>query len=620
MLELLAPAKNLICGIAAIDCGADAVYIGAPKFGARSTAGNSIADIETLCTYAHRYNVKVFITFNTILSDAELEEAQLLINRLYDAGIDALIIQDLGILTLSLPPIALHASTQCNIRTPEKVQFLQSVGFKRVVLARELSLPQIKTIARVSNVELETFVHGSVCVSYSGQCYMSAAICSRSANRGKCAQCCRLPYTLKDATGKTIIHHKHLLSLKDMNRSMYLKELSDAGISSFKIEGRLKDVPYVKNITGYYRLLIDQLLKDSPSHCAASAGKTTLFFQPNPQKTFYRGSSDYFLMPQAQHNLAQFDTPKSIGEPIGIVQQIEQKYIVVSTKKEIHNGDGLCFINQYGKLQGFKVNKTIQNGIYPATMPTIAVGDLLYRNFDHEFIKKLCQNCSERKIEVDFTISPVANGFQLHLADDYGREVVSDIPVEKELVKNATDTKSHIIRTLSKLGNTIFMARKIICPDIPYFIAPSLLAHARRTAIEELTNMPFLSNQFCTKESNEHNVVNANFNKNICFNGDYRLNIYNQKAKQVYENHGMNIKELAFETIQPQSAELMRCKYCLKQELGLCHKQQTDQLSVSEPLYLTTQNHTFKLKFECDLCEMVIIKDKDTTTYHLATK
>ncbi|MDR1683077.1 MAG: U32 family peptidase, partial [Candidatus Symbiothrix sp.] len=393
-IELLAPAKNAETGIEAINHGADAVYIGAPKFSARAAAGNSIDDIRRLTEYAHLFHAKVYAAFNTILYDNELAEAEKLIWELYRANVDALIIQDMGILNLNLPPIALHASTQTDNRNLEKVQFLEKAGFAQIVLARELSLNEIRTIASQTKANIEVFVHGALCTSFSGQCYISQAISGRSANRGECAQFCRLPYTLSDDKGKILHSNKHLLSLKDLNQSENLEKLLDAGVSALKIEGRLKDTSYVKNITAYYRQKLDAIFERRPEYQAASSGKTTPFFVPNPEKSFNRGFTDYFLFGR-KTEIASVDTPKSIGEPIGSVRDVKGNYFTIASSKAIHNGDGLCFFANR-QLIGFRINKVENERIYPVEMHGINKATNLYRNYDHEFEKILSKKSAER--------------------------------------------------------------------------------------------------------------------------------------------------------------------------------------------------------------------------------
>ncbi|MCL1867613.1 MAG: U32 family peptidase, partial [Paludibacter sp.] len=380
-IELLSPAKNLECALAAINCGADAVYIGAVAFGARAAAGNSIADIEKLTNYAHKFCAKVYLTLNTILTDNELRDAEKLSWQVYDAGVDALIIQDMGLLMCDLPPLPLHASTQTDNRTLEKVQFLQQNGFSRVVLARELSLRQIADIKKNTNIELEVFVGGALCVSYSGQCYISAAACGRSANCGQCAQYCRLSYDLVDGKGNKILKNKYLLSLKDLDLSQNLPDLIKSGVSSLKIEGRLKSVDYVKNTTAFYRKKLDEIFEKDSNFCAASSGKTRLFFSPDLEKTFRRSATTYFINGR-QNSMIQANTPKSTGEYLGKITFVSNNYFQIKTEKKLNNGDGLCFFTQNDELQGFRINKTENNKIFPQQMPDLSVGTQIFRNQD----------------------------------------------------------------------------------------------------------------------------------------------------------------------------------------------------------------------------------------------
>ena len=398
-IELLAPAKDLQCGIEAINHGADAVYIGSPKFSARAAAGNTLEDIRTLCSYAHQFGARIYVAFNTILTDEELPDAETIIWELYRAGADALIVQDMGILSLNLPPIPLHASTQTDNRTPAKVKFLQDAGFTQVVLARELSLNEIHAIASETTVPLEVFVHGALCVSYSGQCYISSALSGRSANRGECAQYCRLPYTLLDAEGNEILKDKHLLSLKDLNQSQHLEALLDAGVTSLKIEGRLKEVSYVKNITAYYRKKLDALFAKRPEYKRASVGHETYTFEPIAEKSFNRGFTSFFLQ-QRQKDITSFDTPKSVGERVGTVKELKGNSFTIAGTKQLSNGDGLIFFNSEGNLEGFRVNRVEENRVFPLEMPRISPKTILYRNYDHAFEKLLEKPSAERKIDV----------------------------------------------------------------------------------------------------------------------------------------------------------------------------------------------------------------------------
>ena len=422
-IELLAPAKDLTCGREAVLHGADAVYIGAPKFGARAAAGNTIDDIRALCDFAHIYNVSIYVALNTILRDDELKEAEQVIGQLYDAGVDALIIQDMGITRLNIPPIALHASTQMDNCTPEKVAFLAQAGFEQVVLARELTLEEIRRIADgvTEGVALEAFVHGALCVSYSGRCYLSAAMTGRSANRGACAQCCRLPYTMVDADGRIMAKDKHLLSLRDMNRADDLEAMIAAGVTSFKIEGRLKDVAYVKNVTAYYRRRLDEIMARDASLCRSSDGRSTFTFEPRPEKSFNRGFTDYFLHGR-RADITSFDTPKSIGEPMGRAR-VSGGGLVVEGREPLHNGDGLVFFNPKGELEGFRVNRAEGRRIASARLPAIRPGTMLYRNADSAFEALLSKPSADRRIAVELTWRELPNGFALQIADASGCSV-----------------------------------------------------------------------------------------------------------------------------------------------------------------------------------------------------
>ena len=414
-IELLAPAKNLECGIEAINHGADAVYIGAPKFSARAAAGNTLDDIKALAEYAHLYNAKVYVALNTILNDNELRETEALIWQLYNnARVDALIIQDMGITMLNLPPIALHASTQMDNRGADKVKFLEKAGFQQIVLPRELTIDEIHEIAVQVNTPLEVFVHGALCVCYSGQCYLSQALSGRSANKGACAQYCRLPYTLSDAEGEEIMAKKHFLSMKDLNLSENLEELLEAGVSSLKIEGRLKDISYVKNVVAYYRTKLDRIIERHPEYIRSSSGKSSYTFEPNLEKSFNRGFTKYFLH-ERTNNMWSLDSPKSVGEPIGKITEVTTKYIKINSTKKLHNGDGLCFFNNKKELEGINVNRVEGDNIYPATIPELKKGTYVYRNYDHEFEKLLSKKSADRKIEISIIIKETTFGLEMRM-------------------------------------------------------------------------------------------------------------------------------------------------------------------------------------------------------------
>ena len=601
-IELLSPAKNLSCGIDAINHGADAVYIGAPLFSARAAAGNSIEEIESLCNYAHKYFARVYVALNTILKEEELAEAEQLIHKLYNAGADALIIQDMGILEMNLPPIALHASTQMDNRTPEKVSFLEKTGFTQVVLARELSLDQIARISKSTSVSLEAFVHGSLCVSYSGQCYASQALTGRSANRGECAQICRLPFTLKDAEGKEICKEKHLLSLKDLNLSSYLEQLIDAGISSLKIEGRLKDNAYVKNITAFYRQKLDIILeKRAPDYIPASSGKTTFFFTPQPEKSFNRGFTSYFLNGREQE-LCSPDTPKSIGEKIGPVKYAAPGKMTVDTPLTMHNGDGFCYLDESGTFKGFRINRAEGNSIYPSEKFMIEKGTLLYRNQDQEFEQLLTRNTSERKIPVDITFRDDEEGFIMNIQDKEGTSFTKALIMPKELAKQ--DQTAQIQRVISKLGDTIYTASTINLElSQPYFIPSSILTEFRRKALYEFEEKRM--KRCAESRSISHITHGIPFPTTTL---TYLGNVSNTKARAFYKASGVSDIAAAYELEPVSRVSVMFCKHCILYTLNICKKRSPGSLSQwKEPFILFSKNHKLELKFDCVKCEMMLI-------------
>ncbi len=599
-IELLSPAKNLEVGIAAINHGADAVYIGPSQFGARVAAGNSVSDIAQLVEYAHKYYARVYVTLNTILKDDELEPARLLVNDLYNAGVDALIVQDMALLQMDLPPIALHASTQCDTRTVEKVRFLEQCGFEQVVLARETSLDTMRQMSEQTNVALEAFVHGALCVSYSGQCYLSEAARGRSANRGACAQMCRLPYDLIDGEGNTIVAKKHLLSLKDFDASRHIAEMINAGITSFKVEGRLKDIDYVKNITAYYRRQFDAILEGSPRR-ASSSGKTTFFFEPNPKKTFYRGATDYFLEGR-KRDIWSFDTPKSLGEPIGKVKDVWRNALSINTKSVIANGDGLCYLNKKGEFEGFRVNKVESGRLLPLTMPKIEKGTLVYRNSDVAFERILTGKTAERKISIDLKVSLHSAPCSLLLSAVDSDGVSTSITVDYVGDKaNNPDKMLDTWRTqLSKLGGTIFESHTIDLSALnePLFIPVSQIAEWRRQLVElhEANRSKAYKRLLIEIQPTTHQYVTADL--------DYRANIYNSQAKAFYEQHGCNVKQMAFEQLHQPNAELMRTKHCIRYALGMCKKE--NPKSQIKELYIQNGTDRFRLEFDCRNCEMII--------------
>ena len=598
-IELLSPAKNLEVGIAAINHGADAVYIGPAQFGARVAAGNSVDDIAQLVSYAHKYRARVYVTLNTILKDDELEQARLLVNDLYNVGVDALIVQDMALLQMDLPPIALHASTQCDTRTVEKVKFLEQCGFEQVVLARETSLATMRQMAEQTNVALEAFVHGALCVSYSGQCYMSEAARGRSANRGACAQMCRLPYDLLDEDGNILVRKKHLLSLKDFDASRHLHEMIDAGISSFKIEGRLKDIDYVKNITAYYRRQFDAILEGTP-RMASSSGKTTFFFEPNPKKTFYRGATDYFLEGR-KRDIWSFDTPKSLGEPIGKVKDIWRNAISMHNSQcTIHNGDGLCFLNKKGEFEGFRVNKVESGRLLPLNMPKIEKGTLVYRNSDVAFERILAGKTAERKLAVTIKVSSQPTSLLLTIVDSDNISTSIEVGVSGEKANNPDKMLDTWRTQLSKLGGTIFEAQNIDLSALgePLFIPVSQIAEWRRQLVELHEHNRDKSYQRSLIE------IKPTMHKYVATELDYRANIYNSQAKSFYEQHGCVVQQPAFEQQHQPNAELMRTKHCIRYALGWCRKE--NPKAQIKQLYLQNGNDKFRLEFDCRNCEMAV--------------
>ncbi|HCY36376.1 MAG: collagenase-like protease [Candidatus Margulisiibacteriota bacterium] len=597
-IELLAPARNLECAIAAIKCGADAVYIGAQRFSARKSAANTLEDIAALVLYAHKYWSKVYVTINTILTDAELSDAHNLIKELYAIGTDAVIIQDMGLLELDLPPIPLFASTQCNNVTIEKIQFLEKVGFSRVILARELSLDQIKEIRAHTTIKLESFVHGALCVSYSGQCYLSCAIGGRSGNRGQCAQPCRKMYSLIDATGKELAAKKHLLSLKDYNASDYLEELLAAGITSFKIEGRLKDVGYTKNIVRYYREKIDGFL-DNKHYKKASSGTSQANFVPAPSKTFNRGYTDYFLKGRTTA-IHSPDTPKSIGEYIGKVCDLRRNSIIIDSDKKLHNGDGICFFDDNGQLGGTLITRVEDPQVMPQSMSDIKIGTAIYRNADIEFENILKSAKIERKINVSFTLKEKDTQLQLSVIDEDGTEAAYAIEMPVSVAQNPQVIQQKIKEQLQKLGDTIFRATEIdLGIDPRTFIPISAINEMRRQVISQLILARETAYPVITEQRKPNNVPYPE--KSL----DYRGNVFNESANTFYIRHGVEQIDPAAETGIPMAGKrVMTTKLCLKYQLGLCSKQ-GNKVNYEEPLFLVDEmKKKYQLHFNCERCEM----------------
>ncbi len=604
-IELLSPARNLECGIQAIKHGADAVYIGAGRFGARQAAGNSVEDIAQLTRFAHFYGAKIYVTVNTILKDTELADAEKLIWQLYEAGADALLVQDMAVLKMKLPPIALHASTQCDVRSADKVRFLAGCGFTRVVLARELSLDEIRSIHEACpQVELECFVHGALCVSYSGQCYASQYCFGRSANRGECAQFCRLKFDLVDSDNNVIVKGKHLLSLRDMNRMESLEELMDAGVCSFKIEGRLKETSYVKNVTAAYSKALDKVIERRQEYRRASSGHSEVMFTPNVSKSFNRGFTDYFLYGR-QADIWSPDTPKSRGELMGQVRVVGRGWITISGTKSFNNGDGLCYIGQDGELKGYRVNR-VENGriflyLDNGDMPSIKAGTDVYRNFDQEFEKALAKESASRKIVADILFEETATGYGVTMTDEDGNVATVTCDWKKEDAR--TPQENNIRTQLSKLGNTGFEAGKIeVKLGGERFIPSSFLSDIRRQVVTLLENkrMDSYVRPVQGKADDKSNTYPV---KELTYLG----NVMNAQARTFYSDHGVEKVDCAFEKSAPDSAVIMFCRHCIKRSLGICPKNRKQNLKVHEPMYLVSQDgRRFGLRFDCSRCLMEV--------------
>lgn len=626
-LELLAPAKNLECGMAAISHGADAVYIGAPRYGARAAAGNSIDDISTLCNYAHQFGAKVFVTVNTIIYDDELSDIVEMIHALDGIGVDALLIQDMGLLSMLQGEnlhCHLHASTQTDNRDASKVKWLASLGMKRVVLARELSIQEIAKIhEEVPETELEVFVHGALCVSYSGQCYASHHCFQRSANRGECAQFCRLAFTLQDADGIVLEKERHLLSLRDMSQILNLERLALAGAVSFKIEGRLKDADYVKNITAAYSEALNHVIELHPDKfCRTSFGKCTYSFTPNIAKSFNRGFTTYFADGR-QRNMVSFDTPKAMGEPVGKVKEIRGHSFNVAGTTSFSNGDGLCYLDKDHNLVGFRVNKVEGNRIYPLRMPTsLHPGTQLFRNLDQAFSSLLSRPSAERKIGIAFTIKTKDNTLTLCALDECGR--CAESALECNLQKAQKPQEENIVKQLSKLGGTIFECTKVeILTDA--FLPSSMLAELRRMVTTKIASLPIAgenvkSHDATAKERKADSIdfthkTNRNSDNNSRGKGSpstysipYLYNASNNYSKAFYRQQGVNATSFETEKGDAQHENLlMQCRYCLRNEMGYCtrsgHKAPwRDPLTISLP-----DGRSFKLQFDCKKCQMNIL-------------
>ena len=647
-LELLAPARDVAIGMEAVNHGADAVYIGGPSFGARSSADNSVADIGRLVSHAHRFNSRIFVTLNTILRDEELEGARKLAWQLYDAGVDALIIQDMGLLEIDLPPIQLHASTQTDIRTPEKARFLQDVGLSQIVLARELTLPQIAGIRAQTDCTLEFFVHGALCVAYSGQCYISHAHTGRSANRGECSQACRLPYQVLDDKGRFVAHDKHVLSMKDNNQSETLAALVDAGIRSFKIEGRYKDMGYVKNITAHYRLLLDALIEERqggsalPQHfplARASSGTATFTFTPDPNQNFNREFTDYFVQGR-KDDIGAFDSPKNPGQAIGHVTQVGPNWVDLETTDAatvLHNGDGLCYYDLQKELVGLAINRAEAVGkprsggiqrwrVFPKDDVTglkdLRKGTEVNRNRDVNWVRVLDKKSSDRRIGVWADLERTPTGVALTLTDEDGNTATTRATLPHTAAKDPVANASLLEQQISKLGATIFVAtHACLTRSGDLFIPVSTLNTLRRDAVEELETVRTLALRRLPRA--------APVEPPVAFPQDtlsYLANVHNKAAHAFYAKHGVKVIEAAYENNQePGEVSLMITKHCVRFSLSLCPKQAKGVTGVqgtvkAEPLQLINGKEKLTLRFDCKPCEMHVVGKIKTSVLNQARK
>jgi 23S rRNA 5-hydroxycytidine C2501 synthase len=624
-LELLSPARDADIGIEAVNHGADAIYIGGPSFGARASAENSVQDIARLVRHAHRYHSRVFVTLNTILRDDELEPARKLIHQLYDAGADALIVQDMGLLELDLPPIQLHASTQTDIRSPEKARFLQDAGLSQMVLARELTLPQIAAIRAATDpacCNLEFFVHGALCVAYSGQCYISHAHTGRSANRGDCSQACRLPYEVKDSQGRIVAHDKHVLSMKDNNQSDNLRALIDAGVRSFKIEGRYKDMGYVKNITAHYRLLLDDILEERPELARASSGECTFFFQPDPNQNFNREFTDYFVQGRKE-DIGAFDSPKNPGQAIGWVTKVHPDSVELElhdASTVLHNGDGLCYYDLHKELVGLQTNRVeALKGqgrwrIFPkdpmAGFKDLRAGVEVNRNRSMEWVRTLEKKSAERRMGVWMKLHDNnPNSLTLQLTDEDGHSAQASVSVVLQAAKDPSQADTKLREQLGRLGDTLFQPLDIALElSQPWFVPASVLNQLRREAVERLEAARAVA---LTRLPRAHPVEPpAPYPEDTL---SYLANVYNHKARDFYAKHGVQVIAAAYESQEEEGeVSLMITKHCVRYSLSLCPKQAKGVTGVqgtvrAEPLQLINGKEKLTLRFDCKPCEMHVV-------------
>ncbi len=595
VLELLAPAKDLACGLDAVNCGADAVYIGAERFGARVSAGNSLADIEKLVSYAHRYRAKAYVALNTILSEEELPRARRLARQLWEAGADALIIQDMGLLESELPPIPLIASTQCHNSTPEKVLFLEKAGFKRVILARELTLEEIRAIRARTTVDLEFFVHGALCVCYSGQCYLSYALGGRSGNRGECAQPCRKLYTLKDASGGTLAVNKHLLSLKDLNLSRRLSHLAAAGITSFKVEGRLKDRDYVRNVVSFYRRELDRVI-EKKGYVHASAGRSFYGFEPDLAKTFNRGYTEYFIDGNPA-DVASPDTPKFVGEPLGPASDVKNGSFRLREASKLNPGDGVTYFDKNGVLAGSLVNGVSGGRVRVNNTRDMENGTLVYRNLDKEFMRAMERGGAQRRFALKLEFSDYGGGFVLKASDERGASAQARWRGLKAAAQKPEAALDTIRKQLSKLGETCYYLESLeLNLSKPYFLPVAALNDLRReslAALEKAAAALPAGREEAEIVPNDYPYPEEKL--------DYRGNVLNSKAAAFYRRHGVREIGMAAEGGADLSGKpLMTTRFCLRRRLGLCKKGRE-----VEPLFLEdSEDRRFRLEFDCSHCLM----------------
>ncbi len=574
-IELLAPARDAAVAIEAIRHGADAVYIGAESFGARAAAGNSVDDIARVVDYARRFDARVYVTVNTIIYERELREVEHLVGRLYRAGVDALIVQDMALLRMDIPPIALHASTQCDTRTPARARFLQDVGFSQIVLPRELSLREIEAMREAVDVPLEAFVHGALCVSYSGDCHASAVLRGRSANRGECAQICRLPYNLYDGAGNCVEHGRHLLSLRDMNRSARLEEMLEAGVSSFKIEGRLKDVGYVKNVVAYYRRELDRIFARSDGrYCRLSSGEVRLGFEPALAKSFNRGFTGYFLDGRSSEKIASIYTPKSQGERVGVVSSVRGGVIEARLDAPLANGDGLACFTPDKTLQGFRLNRVDGRRLYPAGRVDLRPGTVLYRNSDKVFDDLLAKPSATRIIMVSMRLRVIEpNRVVLEVSDGGGCEVTV-VRDAGQLAPARSEQYEARRRVLSKLGGTDYELAELVDEAGDRFIAVGVLAAVRREAVALLDTARAVRYRRELRRPERRDVLFPDGPQL-----SYHENVANSLARRFYEEHGVTSIEPALETAVPRRVSgltVMTTRYCLRRELGACLREGGD--------------------------------------------